>query len=132
MGMFIVDGTSKEAQSGIWTGSLPRISSCLTEATLRRRRRADVGVDESAGDAGEGFKVGLLVGGWIKLSKYQVWDALRLSHIPHKPTYTRHSSFPVRRVLWRPGYECELAIVLNEGFGSGSGSGGGGSTLGWG
>jgi hypothetical protein len=50
----------------------------------------------------------------------QIWDA-SLSHIPHKPTYTLHPSFPVRRVLWRPEYECELAIVSNEDFGSGGG-----------
>ncbi|KAJ7449912.1 hypothetical protein FB451DRAFT_1052596 [Mycena latifolia] len=43
-------------------------------------------------------------------------------HIPHKPTYTLHPSFPVRRVLWRPGYECELAVVSNANaeFGSGN------------
>ncbi|KIM85773.1 hypothetical protein PILCRDRAFT_344189 [Piloderma croceum F 1598] len=69
-----LDGTSKEAQSDVWTGSPSRISSCLTEAALRHRRRADVGVDESVGDAGECFKVefwgcGSLVGGCIRLSK---------------------------------------------------------------
>jgi WD repeat-containing protein 24 len=31
----------------------------------------------------------------------------------------------VRRVLWRPEYECELAIVSNEDFGSSSSSSGG-------
>ncbi|KAJ7109490.1 hypothetical protein C8R44DRAFT_289695 [Mycena epipterygia] len=43
-------------------------------------------------------------------------------HIPHKPTYTLHPSFPVRRVLWRPGYECEVAVVSNANaeFGSGN------------
>ncbi|KAJ7685293.1 hypothetical protein DFH06DRAFT_37253 [Mycena polygramma] len=43
-------------------------------------------------------------------------------HIPHKPTYTLHPSFPVRRVFWRPGYECEVAIVSNANaeFGSGN------------
>ncbi|KAJ7741513.1 hypothetical protein DFH07DRAFT_52395 [Mycena maculata] len=43
-------------------------------------------------------------------------------HIPHKPTYTLHTSFPVRRVLWRPGYECEIAVVSNANaeFGSGN------------
>ncbi|KIM88294.1 hypothetical protein PILCRDRAFT_253371 [Piloderma croceum F 1598] len=57
------------------------------------------------------------MGGWIGLVKYQVWDASRLSHIPHKPIYQPHPSIPVRRFLWRPGYECEFAIVLNEDFG---------------
>ncbi|KAJ7097842.1 hypothetical protein B0H15DRAFT_920560 [Mycena belliarum] len=43
-------------------------------------------------------------------------------HIPHKPTYTLHPSFPIRRVLWRPGYDCEIAIVSNANaeFGSGN------------
>ncbi|KAK7020532.1 WD-repeats-region domain-containing protein [Favolaschia claudopus] len=35
------------------------------------------------------------------------------AHIPHRPTYTLHSSFPIRHVLWRPGYECEVAVVSN-------------------
>ncbi|KAJ7046897.1 hypothetical protein C8F04DRAFT_938106 [Mycena alexandri] len=45
-----------------------------------------------------------------------------VGHIPHKPTYTLHPSFPVRRVLWRPGYECEVAVVSNAHaeFGSGN------------
>lgn len=38
--------------------------------------------------------------------------------MPLKPTYTLHPSFPVRRVLWRPGYECELALVSNTEFGT--------------
>jgi hypothetical protein len=63
----------------------------------------------------------------------KVWDLSQLNssantpnasagHIPHKPTYTLHPSFPVRRVLWRPGYECEIAIVSNANaeFGSGN------------
>ncbi|KAJ7748477.1 hypothetical protein DFH07DRAFT_1035629 [Mycena maculata] len=34
-----------------------------------------------------------------------------IRHMPHKPTYMLHPSFPVRRVLWRPGHECEIAVV---------------------
>lgn len=34
-------------------------------------------------------------------------------HIPHKPTHTLHPSFAIRRLAWRPGYECELAVVSN-------------------
>jgi len=30
---------------------------------------------------------------------------------PHRPTYTLHPSFTVRRVVWRPGYQCEIALV---------------------
>lgn len=38
------------------------------------------------------------------------------------PTYTLHTSFPVRRVMWRPGYECELAVVSNVEFSASSSS----------
>ncbi|KAJ3511977.1 hypothetical protein NLJ89_g3787 [Agrocybe chaxingu] len=44
----------------------------------------------------------------------KIWDLTAPgsnTHIPHKPTYTLHPSFAVRRVAWRPGYECEIAIV---------------------
>ncbi|KIY43394.1 hypothetical protein FISHEDRAFT_52780 [Fistulina hepatica ATCC 64428] len=53
----------------------------------------------------------------------KVWDLTSSSSstsIPHKPTYTLHPSFPVRRILWRPSYACELAIVSNTEFSSGS------------
>ena len=60
-----LDGTSKEAQSGIWTGSSSCISSCLTGATLRRQRRADVGTDDSVGSAGGGMGMAGGVGGGI-------------------------------------------------------------------
>ena len=42
--------------------------------------------------------------------------------MPKTPTYTLHTSYPIRKVLWRPGpsYECELAVVSNVEF-SGSG-----------
>ncbi|GAW01415.1 wd repeat-containing protein 24 [Lentinula edodes] len=42
------------------------------------------------------------------------------SHMPHKPTYTLHPSFQVRRVLWRPSHECEIAVISNGEFSSGS------------
>lgn len=51
----------------------------------------------------------------------QVWDLTGPSantRIPHKPSYTLHPSFPVRRVLWRPSFDCELAIVSNAEFGT--------------
>lgn len=38
----------------------------------------------------------------------------------HKPTYTLHPPFPVRSVMWRPGYECEVAVVSNTEFSTGS------------
>jgi hypothetical protein len=36
--------------------------------------------------------------------------------MPNKPTYTLHTSYPIRRVLWRPGFECELAVVSHADF----------------
>lgn len=36
--------------------------------------------------------------------------------MPNKPTYTLHTSYPIRRVLWRPGYECEIAVVSQADF----------------
>ncbi|KDQ32912.1 hypothetical protein PLEOSDRAFT_1110308 [Pleurotus ostreatus PC15] len=50
----------------------------------------------------------------------KVWDLSSTSHLQHKPTYTLHPSFPVRRVMWRPSYPCEVAVVSNAEFGSGS------------
>jgi hypothetical protein len=53
----------------------------------------------------------------------KVWNltaAGSYPHIPHKADYALHPSFPVRRVLWRPDYDCELAVVSNEEFGTGS------------
>ncbi|KAJ3553895.1 hypothetical protein NM688_g3378 [Phlebia brevispora] len=41
------------------------------------------------------------------------------AHISRRPLYTLHTSYPVRRVLWRPGYECELAVVSNIDFDTG-------------
>lgn len=40
----------------------------------------------------------------------------------HTPSYRLSASFPVRRVLWRPGFECELAFMPHADFGTGSGS----------
>lgn len=36
--------------------------------------------------------------------------------MPNKPTYTLHTSYPIRRILWRPGFECELAVVSHADF----------------
>lgn len=36
--------------------------------------------------------------------------------MPNRPTYTLYPSYPIRRVLWRPGYECELAVVAHVDF----------------
>ncbi|KAM5544402.1 hypothetical protein V8D89_002062 [Ganoderma adspersum] len=50
----------------------------------------------------------------------KVWDLTptETRHKAHHPVYTLHTSFPVRRVLFRPGYECELAVVSNADFGT--------------
>ncbi|KAH9910400.1 uncharacterized protein BXZ73DRAFT_93801 [Epithele typhae] len=52
----------------------------------------------------------------------KVWDlsSAPTRHAAYKPAYSLYASFPVRRVCWRPGYDCELAIVSNADFGSGS------------
>jgi len=55
----------------------------------------------------------------------KIWDlsgTSASSYIPTKPTYTLHPAYPVRRVLWRPDYPCELALVSNAEVGAGSGS----------
>ncbi|KAJ7172380.1 hypothetical protein C8R46DRAFT_894774 [Mycena filopes] len=83
---------------------------------------------ETEGTGGLGWVVSAGLDRCVK-----VWDLSHLNssattpnispgHIPHKPTYTLHPSFPVRRVLWRPGYECEIAVVSNANaeFGSGN------------
>lgn len=56
----------------------------------------------------------------MTLLPIQVWDLTPgdTRHKAHHPMYTLHTSFPVRRVLFRPGYECELAIVSNADFGT--------------
>ncbi|KAL5487631.1 RTC1 [Sanghuangporus weigelae] len=42
----------------------------------------------------------------------KVWDFKETqSQTSRKPAYILHASYPVRRVLWRPGYETELAIA---------------------
>ncbi|TFK81768.1 hypothetical protein K466DRAFT_501579 [Polyporus arcularius HHB13444] len=61
----------------------------------------------------------IVSGGMDKCVK--VWNLATPAtrHTSHHPTYTLHTSYPVRRVLWRPGYECELAVVSNADFGTG-------------
>ncbi|KAG6330801.1 hypothetical protein ID866_8285 [Astraeus odoratus] len=52
---------------------------------------------------------------------HKVWElssSSTRSHILTKPTYTLHPAYPVRRVLWRPDYPCELALVSNAEFGA--------------
>lgn len=62
-------------------------------------------------------------GGWIASGSLdrtvKVWD-ISGPHFVRTATYTIATQFPVRRVRWRPGYECELAIASNAEFGIGS------------
>ena len=62
-------------------------------------------------------------GGWIASGSLdrtvKVWDVTG-PHFERTPTYTIATQFPVRRVRWRPGYECELAVASNAEFGIGS------------
>jgi WD repeat-containing protein 24 len=52
----------------------------------------------------------------------QIWDFNATAGSNYQPIYSLHTAFPVRRVLWRPSYECELAVVSNADFGTGSNS----------
>ncbi|CAL1708081.1 unnamed protein product [Somion occarium] len=75
---------------------------------------------------GETSRMGWLASGGLDRC-VKVWDLTAPSpetHISRTPAYTLHTSFPVRRVLWRPGpaYECELAVVSNVEFSTGSGT----------
>jgi len=71
---------------------------------------------------GPGNGLGWLVSGGLD-RHVKVWDLTAPglnTRIPNKPTYTLHPSFPVRHVVWRPSYECELAVVSNAEFSAGS------------
>jgi WD40 repeat protein len=72
---------------------------------------------------GPGNGLGWLVSGGLDRT-VKVWDLTTpgvTARMPTKPIYTLHPSFPVRHVMWRPGYECELAVVSNAEFVTGSG-----------
>ncbi|VDB85195.1 unnamed protein product [Peniophora sp. CBMAI 1063] len=62
--------------------------------------------------------------GWIASAgmdrTVKVWDLNSAGHTAHMsstPSYTLSAPYPVRHARWRPGYECELALVSNAGFG---------------
>ncbi|EMD38736.1 hypothetical protein CERSUDRAFT_112461 [Gelatoporia subvermispora B] len=85
--------------------------------------------------AGDSSGAGWLASGGLDHC-VKVWDLTApssKSHISHTPTYTLRTAYPIRRLLWRPDYECELAIVSNADFSTGSefslahGAGGSGS-----
>ncbi|KAH6910780.1 hypothetical protein BKA70DRAFT_1271501 [Coprinopsis sp. MPI-PUGE-AT-0042] len=67
---------------------------------------------QDTGNHGMGW---LVSGGLDRCVK--IWDLTKPGsnvRMVNKPTYTLHPSYPVKRVAWRPGYECELAVVSNE------------------
>lgn len=59
------------------------------------------------------------IGGWLASAGLdrvvKIWEITE-SHtsVPRRPSYTLHTSYPVRRAIWRPGHETELAIASNN------------------
>ncbi|KZT72008.1 hypothetical protein DAEQUDRAFT_686910 [Daedalea quercina L-15889] len=104
---------SRSPQSN-WYGASSTALGLLDEIIPGSGGLQGVGIGSGNGDidvAGMGW---LASGGLDRCVK--VWDLtapLPTSHISHDPVYTLRTTFPVRRVLWRPGYECELAVVAH-------------------
>ncbi|KAF7973520.1 hypothetical protein HWV62_14940 [Athelia sp. TMB] len=86
-------------------------------STMSTKERDTTPGDESTGTAG-GSGGWMVSGGLDRTVK--VWDT-SVVHMSHKPVYTLHPPFPVRRVRWRPGYDCEVVLVSNDESGTGSG-----------
>ena len=63
---------------------------------------------------------GGVTGGWVASGSLdrtvKVWDLT--SHFERTPAYTLTTQFPIRRVRWRPGYECEIAVASNAEIGA--------------
>ncbi|THV00375.1 hypothetical protein K435DRAFT_854840 [Dendrothele bispora CBS 962.96] len=101
------------------SGSVTSLDWCSSSSATSSATPA---ATESTGN-GQGW---IVSGGLDRCVK--VWDLTSLTsttspqHIPHKPAYVLHPSFPVRHVSWRPGYDCEIAVVSNADFGTGSNS----------
>ncbi|KAI5115697.1 hypothetical protein M0805_002561 [Coniferiporia weirii] len=64
-----------------------------------------------------------VTGDWLASAGYdrtvKVWDfsegsSSTLHSSTRKPDYVLHTAYPVRKVVWRPGYETELAIASNN------------------
>ncbi|KAF8627536.1 hypothetical protein AX15_004384 [Amanita polypyramis BW_CC] len=93
-------------------GLLDRLLVAHTTPVTSLAWREPPGTSESeSADNGMGW---FASGGLDRCVK--VWDLTvpgSSSHIPPKPTYTLHPRFPVRHVLWRPGHDCEIAVISN-------------------
>ncbi|KAG1837022.1 hypothetical protein C8R48DRAFT_782829 [Suillus tomentosus] len=101
-------------------GQLDRLPVAHTGPILALDWRSTPG-SNNAGDVIGADRSWIVSGGL----DHTVWDLATSGtsvHIAHQPTYTLHPSFPVRRVLWRPEFPSEIALVSNEDFGGGSGS----------
>ncbi|KAI0093423.1 hypothetical protein BDY19DRAFT_923627 [Irpex rosettiformis] len=73
----------------------------------------DVGGTTPPAGEGEGTGMGWLASGGLDCC-VKVWNmspSRDHGHISREAAYTMHTSFPIRRVAWRPGYDCELAIT---------------------
>ncbi|KAF8067048.1 hypothetical protein FPV67DRAFT_1497690 [Lyophyllum atratum] len=98
------------------------MASVTTLDWCNRPSPGTAGQNPVSGNDGVGNGLGWLVSGGLDRC-VRVWDLTvpdNSTRMPSKPTYSLHPSFPVRRVAWRPSYECELAVVSNVEFSSGS------------
>ncbi|KAH9931931.1 uncharacterized protein B0H18DRAFT_1083425 [Fomitopsis serialis] len=102
--------SSYRASRSNWYGAPSTALGLLDEIIPSGGLQGGPGTGETDG-TGMGW---LASGGLDRCVK--VWDLTARTtgtHISHDPTYTLRTAYPVRRVLWRPGYECELAVVAH-------------------
>jgi len=109
-----IGGTSKWDNEASWNKLPVAHTASVTSLDWCCSGGVDLQASGAMGIAGQNVDIGL---GWLVSGGFdrcvKVWDltAGTGSHIPHRPTYTLHPSFTVRRVVWRPGYQCEIALV---------------------
>ncbi|KAI6155834.1 hypothetical protein BKA82DRAFT_1008041 [Pisolithus tinctorius] len=105
-------------------GQLDRLPVAHTGAVLSLDWCTTPGTGGTGDDSSPSMGKSWIVSGSLDHT-VKVWDlsgSATSSHISTKPAYTLHPAYPVRRVIWRPDYPCELAVVSNAEFGSGSSS----------